>query len=481
MMKSGQRQKPNLYTFWQMVGTRFLPFADAASVELPLPRLLRLTMFQLSVGMAAVLLTGTLNRVMIVELGVSTSLVAVMVAIPVLAAPFRALIGHRSDTHKSFLGWRRVPYIWLGTLAQFGGLSIMPFALLILQSQTVGPEWAGPASAAVAFLLVGLGMHTTQTAGLALAADLSTEENRPRVVALAFVVLLVGMIAGSLVFSILLVDFTPKQLIQVIQGAAVATVVINVVSMWKQEARNPHKTRHDRERPTFRQALENYRSNPSSGRLLLAVGLGSAAFSMQDVLLEPYGAELLNLSVSQTTLLTGLWAMGTLVGFGLAGRMLSKGYEMHRVAALGVLAGVFAFSAVIFSGTMQSDSLFRCGTFMIGFGGGLFAVGTMLAAVELADTTDSGLAVGAWGAVQATAIGIGLAAGGIMRDLVNSVAASGSLGETLSHQSTGYNAVYYLEIILLFATLVVLGPLASRVPAVRTHSNQKFGLTELPG
>ncbi len=480
MTVTDRLRRPRLYAMWQTLGTQFLPFADAASADLPLPRLLRLSMFQLSVGMAAVLLTGTLNRVMIVELGVSTSLVAVMVAIPVLAAPFRALIGHRSDTHRSFLGWRRVPFIWIGSMLQFGGLSIMPFALLLLQSQTHGPTWIGPAAAAVAFLLTGLGMHMTQTAGLALAADLSTEDNRPKVVALAFVVLLVGMIAASAVFSFLLVDFTPKQLIQVIQGAAVATIAINVVSMWKQEVQDPHRTRHDRERPTFREALDQYRANPRSGRLLLAVGLGSAAFSMQDVLLEPYGAQLLNLSVSQTTMLTGLWAVGTLLGFSLAGRLLVRGYEMHRVAALGILAGIIAFSAVIFSGTLQSDTLFRGGAFLIGFGGGLFAVGTMLAAVALADTSDSGFAIGAWGAVQATAIGMGLALGGIIRDLVNSVAASGALGPALNHGSTGYNTVYYLEIVLLFATLIVIGPLASRQPAFG-ESNREFGLTELPG
>jgi hypothetical protein len=40
------------------------------AAELPLSRLLRLSLFQVSVGMVAVLLVGTLNRVMIVELGV---------------------------------------------------------------------------------------------------------------------------------------------------------------------------------------------------------------------------------------------------------------------------------------------------------------------------------------------------------------------------------------------------------------------------
>jgi BCD family chlorophyll transporter-like MFS transporter len=55
---------------WTRVGLRFMPFADAATEALPLPRLLRLSLFQVSVGLAVVLLIGTLNRVMIVELGV---------------------------------------------------------------------------------------------------------------------------------------------------------------------------------------------------------------------------------------------------------------------------------------------------------------------------------------------------------------------------------------------------------------------------
>ena len=114
---------PALSAAWRHVGRRFLPFADAASSELPLPRLLRLSLFQVAVGMATVLLVGTLNRVMIVELGVPAGLVAAMVALPMLFAPLRALIGHRSDHHRSVLGWRRVPYIWMGSLIQFGGLA----------------------------------------------------------------------------------------------------------------------------------------------------------------------------------------------------------------------------------------------------------------------------------------------------------------------------------------------------------------------
>ena len=153
---------------WTKIGTEFMPFAEAASEELPLGKLLRLSLFQFSVGVTITLLIGTLNRVMIVELAVPAWLVSIMLSMPLVVAPFRALIGFKSDTHKSVLGWKRVPYLWIGSLLQFGGLAIMPFALIDLSGDMNGPLWIGKAGAALAFLLVGAGMHTVQTSGLAL-------------------------------------------------------------------------------------------------------------------------------------------------------------------------------------------------------------------------------------------------------------------------------------------------------------------------
>src|SRR5271165_3486533 len=227
---------------WMKLGMRFLPFADAATEELPIERLLRLSLFQISVGMAVVLLNGTLNRVMIVELGVPSWLVGCMVSLPLVFAPLRAMIGFRSDNHFSALGWRRVPYIWFGTLLQFGGLAIMPFALIVLSGDANGPGWIGDAAAALAFLLVGAGVHTTQTAGLALATDLAPEHARPRVVAFLYVMLLIGMVASAFVFGEALADFREFRLIQVVQGAAVVTIALNVAALWKQEPRDPART-----------------------------------------------------------------------------------------------------------------------------------------------------------------------------------------------------------------------------------------------
>jgi MFS transporter, BCD family, chlorophyll transporter len=467
---------------WAKVGTRFLPFADAATVELPLSRLLRLSLFQVTVGMAMVLLVGTLNRVMIVELGVSAWLVSLMIALPLVFAPFRALIGFRSDTHRSVLGWKRVPYIWIGTLLQFGGLAIMPFALIVLSGDSHGPAWIGHAGAALAFLLVGAGLQTTQTAGLALATDLATPESRPRVVALMYVMLLLGMVVSGLFFGLALRDFSQIKLIQVVQGAALLTMVVNLVALWKQEARNPANRSRADARPSFRANWARFAGRGQSIRFLVAVGLGTAAFNMQDIILEPYGGEILHLAVGATTALTAMMACGALAAFALAARALGRGTSPHKLAAWGVLAGLFAFSCVIFAEPLASPALFRLGATAIGFGAGLFSVGTLTAAMNLENDGLNGLALGAWGAVQASCAGIAIAAGGAIRDIVSSLATQGLLGSALTSPATGYSFVYHLEIYLLFATLIAIGPLVRTARTAAPHpAGRPFGLADFPG
>ncbi|RYF39008.1 MAG: MFS transporter, partial [Comamonadaceae bacterium] len=439
-MKSITRINDKLAHGWARVGTRFLPFADAATDELPMGRLLRLSLFQVSVGMALALLNGTLNRVMIVELNVPAWLVALMVALPLVFAPLRALMGFRSDTHRSALGWKRVPYIWMGSLLQFGGLAIMPFALLVLSGDTHGPAIFGQIGAALAFLLVGAGLHLTQTAGLALATDLAPPDARPRVVALLYVMLLLGMVGSSLVFGLLLADFKQVKLIQVIQGAAMVTMALNMVALWKQEARVPTRFagQADAPRPRFRDAWAAFAAGGRASRLLVTVGLGTAAFSMQDILLEPYGGQIMNLPVGATSSLTALMAGGALAAFMLASRWLYHGGDPYRLAAFGVLSGVVGFAAVIFADPMRSQLLFRCGTILIGFGGGFFSVATLTAAMGLQKQDQNGLALGAWGAVQATAAGLAIAAGGVLRDGVSALAAQGALGPALTSPAVGY-------------------------------------------
>ena len=461
----------------------WLPFADVASAGLPLARLLRLSLFKVTMGMTTALLIGTLNRVMIVELGVAAWLVSLMLALPLLVAPFRAVTGYHSDTHRSAFGWRRVPFMWGGTLIQFFGLAVMPFALLVLsgQGQVAVPAWVGQGAAAIAFLMVGAGLQTSQTAGLALATDQASPETRPRVVALLYVMLLAGAVGGSLVFSLLLSNFGPERLIQVIQGTAVVVLLLNAAALWKQEPRDPQRVAALKSQvtPPFKVVWAQFISAPHARRFLWATALGTMAFNMQDIVLEPYGGEILHLSVGATSALTAMLAGGGLVGFLLAGRQLARGVDPLRLAAYGALAGLPAFSAVIFSAPLDAGWLFRAGALGIGFGGGLFAVGTLFAAMRMEGTGFVGLALGAWGAVQSTAAGLAMFLGGALRDVVTGLTSGGALGTALAAPFTGYSVVYHVEMLLLFITLIAIGPLVQRNVRPARSAPPEFGLAEL--
>ncbi len=468
---------------------RLVPFADAASEGLPMGRLIRLSLFQVSVGMATVLLIGTLNRVMIVEMGMAASLVSVMVALPLLFSPFRTLVGFRSDHHRSAFGVRRVPYIWYGTLAQFAGLAVMPFALLLLTGDHDSPAWIGYAAASVSFFLTGAGLQTTQTAGLALATDLAPPQLRPRVVALMYTMLLIGMVACGALFALLLQDMTAMRLIQVVQGAAVATLALNLAALWKQEARDRDRAREMMARgadpahrePSFRETWARFSGAGRARRFLLALACGTAAFNMQDIVLEPYGGEILKLSVSETTALTAMMAIGSLAAFALAARLLMRGADPARLAANGAVAGLFAFACVVMAAPLEAPMLFRAGVALIGFGGGLFSVGTLTAAMALERESGTGLALGAWGAVQALSMGLAIGLGGVLRDAVSHLAQQGVFGQALAHPLTGYTAVYHIELMLLFVTLAVIGPLVGRSEPRREPAKPVFGLAEFPG
>ena len=120
----------------------------------------------------------------------------------------------------------------------------------------------------------------------------------------------------------------------------------------------------------------------------------------------------------------------------------------------------------MFAGPFGSPVMLGLGASLIGFGGGLFAVGTLTAAMAISDAEEldgrTGLALGAWGAVQASAAGLAIALGAVIRDL------------------TSYAAVYGIEIFLLVAMIVTIGPLVGRGSHRSSSPGWRFGLTEFP-
>jgi BCD family chlorophyll transporter-like MFS transporter len=455
---------------WKRIGNAFLPFADVVTDELPLPRLARMALFQLSVGLTAALIIGTLNRVMIVELHLPAWVVSVMISLPLVAAPLRAAIGFHSDQHQSAFGWRRLPYLWFGTLLQWGGLAIMPFAQIVLSGHSRAPAVLGTITASMAFLMVGAGMHTVQTAGLALATDITPAKARPRVVGALCIMLLLGICLGAVGYGLLLRHFNLLRLVQVVQGSAVMVLFINGFGMWKQEPRRETTLRSAPGAfpdhapgafPDMEAAWASFTAGKHAIRRLVTIGIGTAALSMQDILLEPYGGQILHLSVSQTTALTAALAGGGLTGLFFSSRRMAAGADPFRIAALGLLIGLVAFATVIISAPLGLPWLFAAGVCCIGMASGLFLSGTLTDAMGRATGGMSGLALGAWGSVQALSAGLAVAFGGILRDVV---------GASYRNPTAGYDAVYMVEIFLIFVALAALGPLVRRVAAVPSQA-----------
>jgi BCD family chlorophyll transporter-like MFS transporter len=234
-------------------------------------------------------------------------------------------------------------------------------------------------------------------------------------------------------------------------------------------------------KPNFSASWHAFMAGGPWRRIFLALGLGTVGFSMQDILIEPYGGQVLHMTVGQTTALTAFFAMGALISLALAANRLDRGADPYRIAAYGVLVGLGALTAFVFSAPLGEPLFFELGVGALGFGSGFFAAGTLTAAMKLAKHSQAGLALGAWGAVGASATGGGIALGGALRDIMADLAAQGRFGPALIGADTGYLIVYHVEIALLFATLVAIGPLVRTAGDASRQTPAHLGLADFPG
>ena len=70
--------------------------------------------------------------------------------------------------------------------------------------------------------------------------------------------------------------------------------------------------------------------------------------------------------------------------------------------------------------------------------------------------------------------------GGIMRDVIATLAAAGKLGPAFNSPAVSYAVVYHLEILLLFIALAAIGPLVGQARDEETETSSSFGLTAFP-
>jgi BCD family chlorophyll transporter-like MFS transporter len=358
----------------------------------------------------------------------------------------------------------------------YGGLACAPFALILLGGNGALPFWAAFIVCIFIFLAYGIGINIVETVYLALVSDITPPESRGKVLSFLWMMLILGTVVSAVIVSRLLIDYSHARLIQVMQGSAIWFVILTAIALWKQEQLNPDGTlKSTLESVRVRLTLWESLRALSGQRLLKAlfgiIFVATMAFATHDVLLEPYGGQVLGMSISSTMQLTALWGVTTIIGVLSAALFLWRKQAPVVLIGMGCTTGVLGFGLVAFAGIDASVRVFQLGVAMISIGRGLFLVGSVILVMSLTDTGHAGLLLGVWGIVQGIAQGIGTIGGGIVRDVAQS---------QTGNVAIGYSVVYATSLLLLLSVVLVLIFRLGRHLHVKDIKMPWSGLEEIP-
>ena len=290
---------------------------------------LQLGLIHVAVAMTLVPINSTLNRVMIKELAISATLVAILASLPYIFAPIQVAIGSYSDRHPIF-GFRRTPYILAGLILCVAGLIVSPYvAFLIAENLPLG-IFAG----IFAFGAWGMGYNLSSVSYLSLATEISGEEGRGKTIATMWFMMIVSIIATAIGLSRMVDPYTPEALIRAFGYVAASALILGLLGLIKLEPRSNSSSLSASESYTLKQMRAAVLTNPLARTFFIYLLLLLAAILGQDVLLEPFGAEAFGMTVTQTTRITSIWGTFVLIaiiiaGF-LEGRMAKKMIAQRR-------------------------------------------------------------------------------------------------------------------------------------------------------
>lgn len=400
----------------------------------------QLGLIHMAVAITLVPINSTLNRVMIKEMAISATLVAVLVSLPYFISPIQVMIGSYADQHP-IAGRRRTPYILLGLLLCVGGALLAPHAAFQLADLTVG----GVALAALAFGLWGMGYNLSAVSYLSLASEI--DEQRSRTIAIMFFMMTVGIILTAYGVGRIVEPYSPQALVRAFWAAGGAALVLGLIGLIKLEPRfDADSTRTD-DRHTWGDMFGAVLSNPQARRFFWYLLLLLAALLGQDVLLEPFAGEAFGLSPAVTTRITSIWGTATLFTLLLA-NWFQRRTSKRTVAVVGNWGALIAFVLIAVSGFMRSTPVFYSGVVLLGLGTGLSTVSNLSLMLDMTTAQNVGLFVGAWGVANALSRLVGQVVSGAVRDLITLAVESAVLG---------YVVVFFLEAAFLAAALALLG------------------------
>ncbi len=402
-------------------------------------KVIQLTLIHVGVSITVVPVTSTLNRVMIADLGMPAFLVSFLVALPYLLSPLQVSIGNWADRHPLF-NRHRLPWILAGGLMAALGSYFTAHAAYWM----VSDFGLGLLAAVMAFALWGVGVNAASVSYLSLLTELADEQWRSRAISVMWTVMILSTIAVSLGLAQMLQPYSEQALYTAF--GAVWLVSSMLVLLGGLGVEPPADSREGPVHNTADNPVVAFRllaQNPVARRFFAYLLLVLVSIHAQDVLLEPFGAEALGMSVAMTSRLTSIWGAGVFIT--LTGSLpLLKRLGKKRSANLGAAVAALAFALISVTGILGLPGPFMASVFLLGLGGGLMTVSNLSFMLDMTVPQAAGLYIGAWGVANFAGQAVGNMVSGLLRD--------GILALT-GNPVVGYVAVFGMEILGLLLAI----------------------------
>jgi BCD family chlorophyll transporter-like MFS transporter len=418
--------------------------ANSAEPPFRLLRTIKLGTFHIGSAAADLMISAVWNRIMIVDLGMAAGPVALLSAIRYFLAPLSLWAGHRSD-HRSFLGRRRITYIWLGRALMLVSLPLLPVSVARLAETP--DSIAGWGLTLLSFLLFGSGTLISGPPFLALVHDSVPYPRRGQAVGIVQFILVASFAVLPLTFARLLPSYEPEAFFQLVGVVVVGASLVWFGSVWREE-RAPGDS-PPKAAPDLRQVFAGIWSDQRSRRYALFLGASAVFAFMQDAVLEPFGGDVFGLSVGETTRFNAYWGSGVLLAM-LLTLWLTRRWRPERqthTTQWGLLLLALPLLALGASSAAHNLSLVRPLLILFGLGFGIFTVGGVSLLMAMSVEGRAGAYLGLWSVIQLVGRGAGIAVGGVLRDVA--LALTGDF-------AGAYASVFWIEALGVLACIWLL-------------------------
>ena len=431
-------------------------------------QIIRLGMVQASLGAIVVLMTSTLNRIMVVELMLPAILPGALVALHYMVQISRPRMGHGSDQ-----GARRTPWIIGGmTLLALGAICATAATMWMTNSPVLGIILA-----IAGFVMIGLGVGAAGTSLLVLLAMRVQSERRAAAATTVWLMMIVGFAVTAGCAGQLLDPYSPTRLLGVTLTVCTGAMIITLIALFRLE----HDPGDDIIEPEasqivpFRTALADVWRETAARQFTIFIFISMLAYSAQDLILEPFAGTVFGFTPGESTSLSGVQHGGVLVGMLLVALVGSK-FAHGRAGSLrlwcvgGCIASAVALAGLAVAGHVGPPWPLKTNVFLMGAANGAFsiaAIGQMMRLATEGRSAREGVRMGLWGAAQAIAFGFGGLLGTAASDLAHWLLPSSGIA---------YGTVFAGEALLFIASAL----LASRIPMTEHQRAQQSGRMTQP-